>query len=216
MLIVPELEKVFILVPRTGSGSFYREMRRVYPRSMLLYRHMEADGCPRGYDRWERIGFVRHPLARLVSLYTFLQTFGGGAQVQGGQASKDAQRIREQANRPFIDWLRNNDAPFTTPLSPNGDGAYWPVLSRINPLPENKLSQFDYLRPDLGTTIWKFENLRRHMSMLGLDIHQVSNNTRTVEKIGSHRRAHVPLDEGVNEHISTYCRWDLEQDCRYV
>ncbi|MBL3684559.1 hypothetical protein F2981_16960 [Sinorhizobium meliloti] len=43
-----------------------------YPRSTLIYRHMEADGVPAGYDRWRKVGVVRHPVERLWSLYKFL------------------------------------------------------------------------------------------------------------------------------------------------
>lgn len=216
MLIVPELQKVFILVPRTGTGSFYREMKRVYPRAMLLYRHMEADGCPMGYDRWERIGFVRHPLARLYSLWKFMQSFAGGAQVQGGAASFDAARVRRQADRPFEDWLLNNVEPWTIPTDTNGEGAFWPVLSRMHASPENRISQFQYLRPDLGVTVWKFEDLRSHMAKLGLDVANVSNNTRDVLNLHNPALHEAVRAAEVQAHISRFQKWDLEQDCRYV
>lgn len=51
MILIPELETVVILVPRTGSGSLRRAIAEAYPSSMLVYRHMEADGIPAGYDR---------------------------------------------------------------------------------------------------------------------------------------------------------------------
>lgn len=208
MLIVPELQKVFILVPRTGTGTLYRELQRVYPKAMLIYRHMEADGCPRGYDRWERVGFVRHPVMRLWSLYRFLRAFGGGAQVQGGSASLDAQRIRKQASCSFEDWLLNNVEPFTTPQSLNGDGSYWPVLSRINPTPENKISQYDYLRPDLGTTVLKFEDLVTHMAEWGLN--------PGIRKNSSNGEPLAALSDAAWGHVTNYCAWDLEQQCQIV
>jgi hypothetical protein len=207
MLIVPELRKVFILVPRTGTGSFYREMQRVYPRSMLLYRHMEADGVPQGYDRWPRFGFVRHPLARLMSLHRFMGTFAGGAQVQGGAASEDAQRVRRQGERPFEDWLLNNNDPWTVPYDLSGSRDYWPVLARRNPAPENRLSQHAYLRPDLGTTVWKFEDLSGHMLELGLDPTRKANMT-----------PHKPVtySTAIERHLIHYCSWDLAQNCKFI
>lgn len=208
MILVPELQKVFILVPRTGSGSLYREILRVYPKSMLLYRHMEADGCPRGYDHWERIGFVRHPLARLWSLYRFMQDFGGGACVQGGAASSDAERIRAQVTRTFEDWVLNNESPFTTPYSLNGDGAYWPVLSRINPVPETKISQRAYLRPDLGTTVFKFENLQKHMAGWGLNPSTIKNAAGV--------RVRPAMSQALADHFAKFCEWDLAQTCKEV
>lgn len=208
MIIVPELQKVFILVPRTGSGSFYRELRRVYTRSMLLYRHAEAELCPPGYDRWERVGFVRHPMMRLWSLYNFMQTFSGGAQVQGGAASLDAERIRRQASRSFDDWVQNNREPWTVPydLSAPGD-TWWPVLYRANALAENMRSQATYLRPDLGTTILKFEDLREHMATWGLN-YGFRMNATTRPKVTATRETW--------DHVERFCKWDMEQDCEPI
>lgn len=212
MLIVPEMKAVFILVPRTGSGSFYREMQRVYPRSMLLYRHMEADGVPQGYEQWRRIGFVRHPLARLQSLHRFMANFAGGAQVQGGKASDDAARVRRQGAMTFEDWLLNNDVPWTVPFDLNGNNEFWPVLARRNAAPENRLSQYAYLRPDLGTEVWKFEDLPAHMEALGLDPSRTSNQTvpRTAD------RHTVVVPNAVARHLERYCGWDISQACRYM
>jgi hypothetical protein len=204
VIIVPELQKVFILVPRTGSGTLYRELRRVYPKSMLLYRHMERDGCPRGYDRWEHVGFVRHPLLRLWSLYTFMQNFAGGAQVQGGAASADAKRARDQVSRPFVEWVLLNREPWTVPYDIGGHGAWWPVLDRTNGLAENMRSQWTYLRPDLGTKVLKFEDLRRYMLDWGLD---ASRNVNMTVKPAPQ------ITKAVNDHIARVCAWDLEQDC---
>lgn len=202
MIIVPELETVFILVPRTGSGSLYRELRRVYPRSMLLYRHMEADGVPQGYDRWKRVGFVRHPLKRLWSLYNFMRSFKGGSLVQH---DGDRQRIIAQvANRDFEDWLLNNAEPWTVPFDLTGQGAYWPVLERSHPAPENKLSQWAYLRPDLGTVVYKFETLPRRMLNWGLNPETKAN------VVGS---GQPWTSAAINLHMHKFCAWDMEQDC---
>ena len=59
MILIPEKQVVLILVPRTGSGTLKRAVKARYPKSILLYRHMEADGGPAGYDRWQKIGIVR-------------------------------------------------------------------------------------------------------------------------------------------------------------
>lgn len=207
MLIVPELQRVFILVPRTGSGTLYREIQRVYPKSMLVYRHMEADGCPAGYERWKLTGFVRHPATRLWSLYNFMRAFAGGAQVQGGAASEDARRCRAQVSRPFEDWVLNNREPWTIPYDLSGNGNWWPVLMRNNSLPENLRSQWTYLRPDLGTEVLKFENLRKHMAEWGLNPDAVSNRTSADKP---------QMTPEVMDHLRRVCAWDLEQECSYV
>lgn len=204
MLIVPELETVFILVPRTGTGTLYREMLRVHPRAMLLYRHMEADGVPQGYDRWKRIGFVRNPLNRLWSLYNFMLNFAGGALIKH---SDDAARARRQVEgKTFEEWLLTNNEPWTSALSINGDGAYWPLLSRRNAAPENKLSQFSYLRPDLGTEIRKFENLRPSLQEWGCNPEAVKNATAPSSE--------PEVTSAMCAHFNAYCAWDIAQGCR--
>jgi hypothetical protein len=65
-----------ILTPRTGTRALKRAIAERYPQSFMLYRHMEADGVPQGYDRWPKIGVVREPVARLWSLYKYLKRFG--------------------------------------------------------------------------------------------------------------------------------------------
>jgi len=204
VIIVPELQKVFILVPRTGSGSLYRELHRVYPRSMLLYRHMEADGCPRGYDRWQRVGFVRHPLMRLWSLFRFMQQFTESAHTKD---IDEARRIQEQTRCGFETWLLHNDAPFTKAHDLVGTHIYRPIMCRINGAPENKCSQYDYLRPDLGTLVLKFENLREHMTEWGL------SPTLRKNHIGN---PPPPLSPAISDHIARYCAWDLEQHCAFI
>ena len=71
MILIPEIETIVILVPRTGSGSLKRAILKTYSKAHVLYRHMEADGVPHGYDRWRRVGVARNPLDRLWSLYKF-------------------------------------------------------------------------------------------------------------------------------------------------
>lgn len=153
MILIPELETVIILTPRTGSGSLRRAIAEAYPRSILIYRHMEADGVPSGYDRWRRLGVVRDPIARLWSLYKFLRTFNGN------HDPAYIASMRSSAQRPFADWLIHNETVFTSPYDSAGLGRYWPQFTVRHPLPENRKSQFVYLRPDLGTQIYRFIDL---------------------------------------------------------
>lgn len=164
MIIIPEIETVVILVPRTGSGALRRAVAAKYPKSMLVYRHMEADGIPLGYDRWPRVGVVRNPLDRLWSLYKFLRNFGGNHDPAFILA------MHASVARPFDDWLLNNEIVFTSPYDRAGLGRYWPGYSVRHPIPENRKSQFVYLRPDLGTEIHRTRMrrlLRGWMSRLG-------------------------------------------------
>lgn len=173
MLIVPELETVLILVPRTGSGSLRRAVCAKYPGAMLIYRHMEADGVPLGYDRWRRVGVVRDPIARLWSLYKFLTRFDG----DHDSAYIDA--MRRSVARPFSDWLVGNDVTFASPYDRAGWNRYWPNFTVRHPMPENRKSQFMYLRPDLGTHVYRYADYDALCEELGVSVERTHNVTET-------------------------------------
>lgn len=166
MILIPEIETVLILVPRTGSGSLRRAVAERYPQSMLIYRHMEADGVPAGYDHWQRVGFVRHPVARLWSLYKFMFRLTGD--------SSHHKAMLRSVNRfsGFEDWLLNNETPFTDPYDSEGRGSYFPQYAVRHPIPENRKSQFVYLRPDLGTKVITFDKLHAFADELDLSLGQ--------------------------------------------
>ncbi|MBQ2263220.1 MAG: hypothetical protein II336_17900 [Loktanella sp.] len=166
MILIPEIKTVVILVPRTGTRSLKRAIADEYPNSMLLYRHMEADGVPHGYDRWRKVGVVRDPLDRLWSLYKYLKRFG-----LDWCAEHDATytaKMRESVEAPFEDWLLKNDLPFTTPYDSAGLGRFFPAYSVKHPIPENRKSQFHYLRPDLGTDVFPYQSVGNLYSELGV------------------------------------------------
>lgn len=191
-------------MPRTGSGTLYRELQRVYPKSMLLYRHMEADGVPHGYDRWQRVGFVRHPLMRLWSLHNYMRIHKDGAATND---PVEAQRVRSQSETPFEDWMLRNNEPFTKAFNLSGSGRYAPLLTRSHAAPENKLSQWDYLRPDLGTQVLKFENLHHHLAEWGLNPDASHNRISPQEP---------PHSAEIVNHLWRFCKWDLEQHCEQI
>ncbi len=55
-------------------------------------------------------------------------------------------------------WLLHNEVVFTQPLSITS-ARYNPGYAVMHMLPENRKSQFTYLRPDLGTQIFLFDDL---------------------------------------------------------
>lgn len=153
MILIPERNLVLVLVPRTGSGTLKRAVLARYPKAMLVYRHMEADGVPAGYDRWTKIGVVRHPVARLWSLYKFLRRPS-----EEVAETRSFRILKESVQRPFEDWLIHNQLPFQSPIS-IGDGSFRAQFMQLHSMPENRKSQFVYLRPDLGTRLWQFNDL---------------------------------------------------------
>jgi hypothetical protein len=201
VIIIPEIETVVILVPRTGSGSLKRAVAERYPNSFALYRHMEADGVPHGYDRWRRVGVLRHPLDRLWSLYRFCRTTEGGTYAKYPELWK---RLNASVDRPFDDWLLNNEVVFTQPYDSAGRGRFWPQYSVLHSLPENRKSQYLYLRPDLNTDIYLFDRLDRLWR--ALDLPGVERQNATFGE------PCPPLDDLSPEawtHVQMFFAWDL-------
>jgi hypothetical protein len=205
MILVPEIETVVLLVPRTGSGTLRRAILATYPRAMMIYRHMEADGVPAGYDHWRRLGVVRHPVDRLWSLYKFLQLFSGDHDPAYIAA------MRESVARPFDDWLLHNETVFTSPYDSAGCGRFWPGYTVRHPLPENRKSQFLYLRPDLGTQVYPYEELRwvaGDLLGLSLDLRPRHN--------ASGGDPPPALSAGAAAYVRRVFAWDFEAASRRV
>lgn len=194
MYIIPEISTVLILTPRTGSGSLRRAVAKKYPGAMLLYRHMEADGLPGGYDRWRKLGVVRQPVERLWSLYKFLQRFDGDHDPDYIAAQ------RKSVARPFEEWLVENQTVFTSPYDSAGLGRFWPQYTVRHPLPENRKSQFLTLRPDLGTEVYRYGEVWRLARDLGLEL----------ERHNATESAPVPqLGPTARQHVERVFAWDL-------
>jgi hypothetical protein len=199
MLIIPELETVVILVPRTGSSTLRRAVLAKYPDSFMLYRHMEADGVPAGYDRWMRVGVVRHPVDRLWSLYKFMRNG-----LNGIQARRDPSwlmTMRRSASCSFETWLLHNQEVFTSPYDYSHGLRYWPQQTVLHALPENRKSQFVYLRPDLGTRIFRYTDLHLLAALLNLHLTEHHNQTAFEEM--------PPLSAVAQEYVEHVFAWDL-------
>jgi hypothetical protein len=201
MLIIPELQKVVIFAPRTGSGSLRRVLRKKYPESMLIYRHMEADGVPAGYDRWPKFCVVRDPVARMFSLWNFMRDVNWRKPDQDA-AYNDA--VKRQGEMEFEDWLLNNNVPFTSPYDSAGLGRYWPGYTVRHPLPENRKSQFLYARPDLGTKLLQFGD---HIS---LSVHFGIEPGEMIHENKTGTGAQPPkLSSAADDYVNRWFAWDL-------
>jgi len=194
MILIPEIETVAILVPRTGSGSLRRAIKEKYPRSMLLYRHMEADGVPKGYDQWRRIGVVRHPTERLWSLYKFMRDCGGG------RVQEHAAAMLASVQRSFSDWILHNEVCFATPYSYHDTVKFSPHFLIGHALPENRKSQYIYLRPDLGTDLLQFNDMPGIAKAFGVEM--APHNCTVCE-------AMPQISDEACEHVIRYFSWDL-------
>lgn len=195
MLIVPELHAVFILPPRTGSDSLCLEIMRMYPSAFPLYRHAEAELVPAGYEHWRQVGFVRHPWARLWSLYKYCAVLADRVDVLPELQPEVDRVAKSVAGKSFEQWVLTNDELFV----PKGSGI--PLFTQAHYIPENRKSQEMYLRPDLGTVILKFQDLPKHMEAWGLDPSKRNGATPATTI--------PPMSKKAKKHMLKYFGWDM-------
>lgn len=195
MIIVPEIETVFILVPRCASTSIRTAVLDTYESAMPVFRHMEADGVPHGYDRWDKVGIVRDPVYRLFSLYKYLHNLDP----ESSGYPDWTKRVKEQVEgKSFLEWLRTNESVFSSPYDGN---KYYPYYSVKHPLPENRKSQWEYLRPDLGTKVYPFTDLAQFEKDYGLTL------CRSNKSGGATR---PDYSQELRDHIVRYFEWDIK------
>jgi hypothetical protein len=199
MILIPEIETVVILTPRTGTRALKHAIAKRYPASHMLYRHMEADGVPHGYDRWRKIGVVRHPVDRLWSLYKYLDCFGIDYCQEHDPTYTEMMRL--SVCRPFDEWLVHNDVVFTSPYDRAGLGRFYPTYACRHPIPENRKSQFIYLRPDLGTVIYRYDDLSAIFELLGV---------QPGRENGTPASRHPKLSDEAIAYVQRWFSWDLQ------
>lgn len=197
MIIVPEIQTVVLLVPRTGSGSLRRAVLGKYPQAYQLYRHMEADGVPVGYDRWRRVGVVRHPIDRLFSMYKFCRDG------MGGGYPEYAARMRRSTEGGFEHWLLHNETVFGGMFDSEDGQRSRAQFAIRHALPENRKSQWHYLRPDLGTVCYPFHWMWLLYADLGLGAPHLRENA-------TEREPWPELSGAGLDHIRRHHGWDLE------
>jgi len=204
MLLIPELQTVVILTPRTGTRSLKNAVLATYPQAFLLYRHMEADGVPHGYDRWPKVGLVRNPVERLWSLYKYLDRFGLDWCAEHDETY--TANMRASVAKPFEEWLLTNELPFTSPYDSAGLGRFFPAYACRHPLPENRKSQFMYLRPDLGTEVIPFAAAGVLHHRLGV----ASRIGRENSTANHPRQSSAPaLSDEARAYVERWFGWDL-------
>lgn len=196
MLIVPERETILILPPRTGTSSLHTAVCEEYPHAFMLYRHAERNAIPPGYERYRVAGFVRHPLARMWSLYKFICCLDP-ANLGGHWAQDELIEAVEnvQSFKGFEDWLCNNERLFV----PKDKGE--PQLYQFAYIPETKKSQRMYLRPDMGTEILHFPDFNGWLAHMGLP-HLHNNGTVKSDPPVIGREAW--------QHIEHFMKWEHE------
>ena len=107
---------------------------------------------------------------------------------------------------PFSDWLVHNQTVFISPYDSSGYGEFYPHYTVRHPLPENRKSQFHYLRPDLGTTIYpysRYNDLCRDLDIKPLMAENVTDSTYP-----------IGLSQEADEHMQRWFAWDNQEVAR--
>jgi len=137
MIIIPELERVVIQPPRTGSTSLRVAIAERYPKSFYPYHHMEHEGIPHGYDHWTSVGIMRNPVERLFSMYKYMGSYTNPNTDQQWIAN-----MRKDVDRSFGDWLMYSTELFTDAYI---GGRFNPLYSVINMIPAVIKPQSSYI-----------------------------------------------------------------------
>lgn len=195
MILIPELEKIILMPPKTGSTALKDAILKKYPLAFVLYRHGEANMIPHGYDTWEKLGLIRDPLDRLYSLFCYLETFGHQS------CELHADRMRDSVSGVhFSKWLLDNNEVFSYGfVGPSIVTPYYLVSCQI---PETRKSQLMTLRPDLGTHIVPFEHIAGFADKLGITLN------RCVSRVAP------AITIGAQEHMRYYFKDDYETHAR--
>lgn len=195
MIIIPELQKIFICVPKNASTSISKAILNKYPKAFLVARHLEACGVPDDFLHYQKYGIVREPVERLFSLYKFSKSY----KKSNFFPSCYVEDMRKNYINDFSSFILNNNFIFNNPYDSNG--IFHPRYKINHIMPETTKSQYIFLRPDLGTIIYKYSDFKEL-----LDIFKIKDleNIYETEKI--------PLPElslPAKEHIEEYFKWDL-------
>jgi len=216
VIILPSLKTVVILIPRTGSGSLYRAIKATHPDAMMLYRHMEAYGCPRPYLRWQRVGVVRHPLIRMVSMYDYLKDYGA-SEATAHFGVVRAAALRESVKVPFKEWFLNNNVVFGHPWGNREPGEYHPKQAVEFEVPENRKSQYDYLISGVGEhglEIYKFGEWQIHADLtnrLRLPADTFDGQRKNASRVRTDHSIESLLgDREIHAALMKHHRWDMD------
>lgn len=172
MIVIPEINAIYIRTPATEDGKFTSAIMRKYPLARPLYDHMETDGIPVEYKHYEKIGIVRDPISRLWDFYcshrnddasTFsLEIYGEGAK-----------------RYDFEDWLVLNNAcvhGHANPVMSRENGKLYGFNEIIHQIPENKKSQYFYLMPTHGHPNMRMFSQEKHSNEIMIFPYTLLNN----------------------------------------
>ena len=199
MIILPEMETVLIMPPRTGSTSLRDALLARHRKAMMLYRHMERPGIPLGYERYRTVCLVREPLDRLLSVYSYMGNFRTTANGVRAATAPWIEILRKEADRPFEEWLRFCTHTLVDPVQL--DGSFIPHYNILEKLPIARKSLIHWARPDMGEVelVSVMDQPRKIEQMFDIKLPHLNASPRetAVER--------TPL---VQAHLNRFFQWD--------
>ena len=206
MLIVPEIQTVVIQPPRTGSTALRDAVQATFPNAITLYRHMERPGIPAGYENWRVVCLVRDPFERMVSIYNYMSDFRPTSKPGGGASEAWIERMRNDTDRPFAEWLAQSAEVFTDPI--DHDGSFLPYYNVLDKTPIAQKSQYRWARPDMGpVTLIDIQEAIKLYDILGVRVEKVN---------ASVRRTRAERCSKVQAILESRFKWDLDVTTKLV
>lgn len=182
MLIIPELKKVVITPPRSGSTALRAAVKQKYEHASSPFRHGEVammqhvPGLVSRFlrEEWSIIYMLRHPTQRLISLWRYMHDV---SYTRNARAPKEwVDRVRNDANRPFNDWVQNSTELFNESSALPNDGSPESNYCTHFQVPAARKSAKEFLAtaPMRSVQLLRFADHAEYMAVLGVDIRHVT------------------------------------------
>jgi hypothetical protein len=118
MLVIPELHKVVIMPPRSGSTALKAAVLSKYKEAFCPHRHGEVVMFNRYHQpsweyEWTFVYCLRDPVERLKSLWRYMQNVN--PQRNPAAPSWWIRQQNRDADRPFSDWVMQSTSTFSAP-----------------------------------------------------------------------------------------------------
>lgn len=126
MIVIPELHKIVVMPPRSGSTALKAALLWKYEHAYAAFRHGEWNMTKHIWGPDVDHGYtavypLRNPSDRLVSLWRYMQDVSPTRNPRAPQEWID--RVRMDASRPFSHWLHTSTELFNESRAQPNDGS---------------------------------------------------------------------------------------------
>ncbi len=185
MFVIPELRKVVVMPPRSGSTSLRRALAAKYDFGWSPYRHAEVSMLKfvrqihPAVDDYGIVYILRDPMDRMISLWRYMQSVN---RERNSRAPEEwINRVRTDASRPFQDWLLNSTELFNESAAHPLDGSPQSHYCTAWNVPAAQKDARWFLRgaQPSSVEICRFGDTRDYQKILGLrwDVDIIRDNT---------------------------------------